>query len=65
MLVLRRKKDEKIVIDGNIVITVLEVRKNTVRLGIEAPEEILILRSELIVPLPPDDSGATNSDAVG
>ena len=37
MLVLTRKPGEKIVVDGGIVLTVLEVRGNKVRLGIEAP----------------------------
>jgi carbon storage regulator len=47
MLVLSRKKGESVVIDRGIRITVLEVRGNTVRLGIEAPEAISVLRGEL------------------
>ena len=47
MLVLSRKKDEKIVIGENIVITVVEVRGSIVRIGIEAPKEIKVLRGEL------------------
>lgn len=47
MLVLSRKKNEKIVIDGNIVITVVEVRGDKVRLGIEAPKDVPIHRSEI------------------
>ena len=47
MLVLSRKKNESIVIDGNIVVTVVEVRGDKVRLGIEAPREIEIHRSEV------------------
>jgi carbon storage regulator len=48
MLVLSRKTDESIVIDERITITVLEVRGNKIRLGIEAPKEIPIVREELI-----------------
>jgi carbon storage regulator len=48
MLVLSRKPDESIVIDEKITITVLEVRGNKIRLGIEAPKEISIMREELI-----------------
>ena len=42
MLVITRKKDEKIVIAGNIEITILGVGQNRVRIGIRAPKEIPI-----------------------
>jgi carbon storage regulator len=48
MLVLSRKPDESIVIDERITITILEVRGNKIRLGIEAPKEIPVMRAELI-----------------
>lgn len=47
MLVLSRKKNESIVIDDNIVITVVEVRGDKVRLGIQAPREVPVHRSEV------------------
>jgi carbon storage regulator len=47
MLVLTRKLNETIVIDGTIRVTLLEVRRNQVRLGIEAPDRVGILRKEL------------------
>jgi len=47
MLVLSRKKNESIVIDGVVKITVVEVRGDKVRLGIEAPREVPIHRSEV------------------
>jgi len=47
MLVLTRKTNERIVIGDNIRITVVGVRGNHVRLGIEAPPEVVILRDEL------------------
>lgn len=47
MLVLKRKTNEKIVIDGNITITVLGIEGQNVRIGIDAPQEVRILRSEL------------------
>jgi carbon storage regulator len=49
MLVLTRKNGEKIVIDGDIEITVVAVRGNQVRLGIEAPKEVSVWREELVV----------------
>lgn len=47
MLVLSRKKEEKIRIGKDIVITIVEVRCGVVRLGIDAPKEIPIKRIEL------------------
>jgi carbon storage regulator len=48
MLVLSRKKDESIVINGSIVVTIVEVRGDKVRLGIVAPREVSVHRSEVI-----------------
>ncbi len=48
MLVLSRKKGDSIVIDGGIKVTVVEVKGTTVRLGIEAPQDVAIVRSELL-----------------
>lgn len=47
MLTLTRNVGETIIIDGNIHVTVTEVRGNTVRLSIDAPREIRILREEV------------------
>jgi len=47
MLVLSRKKDEKIVIGDNISIMIVEIRGDKVRLGIEAPREISVHRREV------------------
>ncbi len=47
MLVLSRKRDEQIVIGGQIKIVVVEIRGDKVRLGIEAPKEIPVHRQEV------------------
>jgi carbon storage regulator len=47
MLVLSRKLNESIVIDGDIRVTVVSIHGNQVRLGIQAPESVPILREEL------------------
>ncbi len=47
MLVLSRKKNESIVIDNNITITVVEIRGDKVRLGIVAPKDVPVHRQEV------------------
>lgn len=47
MLVLSRRTNESIVINGNITVTVLEIRGDHVRIGIDAPREITIHREEI------------------
>lgn len=48
MLVLTRKIGEKVIIGGNITVTVVETKGNKVRLAFEAPDDVRIMRSELI-----------------
>jgi len=47
MLVLSRQRDESIIIGDNIVITVVDIRGDKVRLGIEAPKEVPVHRQEV------------------
>lgn len=47
MLVLSRKESEKIMLGDSIVLTIVRVSGDRVRLGIEAPSDMLILRTEL------------------
>jgi carbon storage regulator len=63
MLVLSRKLGEKIFIGENICITVVDVDRGKIRLGIEAPREVPIFRKEL---LPPEGApvDATKSHAL-
>jgi carbon storage regulator len=48
MLVLSRKLNEKIVIDGGIVVTVVKIDRNQVRIGIEAPDQVRVFREEIM-----------------
>ncbi len=48
MLVISRKLNEKIKIGENIEIYIISIDKNQVKIGIEAPKEVTILRGELI-----------------
>lgn len=47
MLVLSRKKDETIIIGDNIKVMVIDIRKDKVRLGIEAPRDVSVHRREV------------------
>ena len=52
MLILTRRSGESLRISDNIVVTVLEIRGNQVRVGIDAPKEMAVLREELLEPAP-------------
>ena len=47
MLILSRKLNESIIIDGKIVVKVLRIDKDTVKLGIQAPSELPVHREEI------------------
>lgn len=47
MLVLSRKQNESIVINDDITIVVVDIRGDTVRLGVEAPKEVPVYRREV------------------
>lgn len=48
MLVLTRRTDERIVVGDDIVITILGIEGDKVKLGIDAPRDVAILRDELV-----------------
>jgi carbon storage regulator len=52
VLVLSRRENERILLGDNIVVTVVRLSGDRVRLGIEAPASVLILRGELEKPQP-------------
>ena len=62
MLVLTRKHQEKIQIGENVTITILKVKGRTVRLGIEAPKQVRVVRGEL-PRLPGEDVGSSTVTA--
>ena len=61
MLVLRRKVGERIIVDGVISISVLAVEGERVKIGINAPPDITIVREELLRALTSDTPSASTS----
>ena len=57
MLVLSRKKDEKIVIGDQITLMVIDIRGDKVRLGIEAPKDVAVHRQEVYEAIQREASG--------
>ena len=57
MLVLSRKEGESIVIQGRIVVSVLNVRGHRVRLGIQAPHDIVVHRREVLEAIMSEETG--------
>ena len=55
MLVLSRKKNERIMIGEDIVLTIVDVRGDKVRIGIEAPSHVPVHRQEIYVALQQED----------
>lgn len=63
MLVLTRRQSESIVIQGDITITVLEIAGERVKLGVNAPAHVLILRQELCEAVKAENLAAARSAA--
>lgn len=65
MLALSRKKGEAIVIDNNIEISVIDVRGDQIKIGIQAPKEVSIYRKEVYMQIQEENKAALNNDAKG
>jgi carbon storage regulator len=65
MLVLSRHRDESIMIGDNIVITVVDVRGDKVRLGIDAPTDIPVHRQEVYEAIQREKNAKKDQNAVG
>ena len=64
MLALSRKKNEALVINNNIEITVLEIKGEQVKLGISAPREVPVYRKEVYVQIQDSNKEAVNVDGM-
>lgn len=59
MLVLTRKAKQQIQVGPDITITILQVKGQNVRVGIEAPRDVCVLRTEVAAKMPADSSNPT------
>ncbi len=64
MLALTRKKNEAIVINNNIEVTILEVKGDQVKIGISAPKEVPVYRKEVYLQIQEANKEAINLDGI-
>lgn len=64
MLVLKRKSGESLLIGDNIEVRIIEVEEGKVKIGIEAPKDVTILRSEVIEAAKEENKAALSSKIV-
>ena len=63
MLVLTRKRGEKIVVGDDIVITILDIKGDAIRIGVDAPSGVRIQRHEVIAAIAEANVAAAEADA--
>lgn len=64
MLALTRKKGESLVVNNNIEITVLEIRGDQIKIGIQAPKEVPIYRKEVYLQIQKENEEAIGIDGL-
>ena len=64
MLALSRKKNEALIINNNIEITILEIKGEQVKLGISAPKEVPVYRKEVYIQIQEANKEAVNTDGI-
>ena len=64
MLALSRKKDEAIVINNNVEITIIEIKGDQVKLGISAPKSVPIYRKEVYLQIQEANQASANEGAM-
>lgn len=64
MLALSRKKNEAVIVNNNVEITILEVKGDQVKIGISAPKEVPIYRKEVYLQIQEANKEAVNADGM-
>lgn len=65
MLILTRRVGERIVINDEIVITIVEAGRDSVRIGVEAPRSVTVHRHEVWEQIASENEAARNADTTG
>ena len=58
MLILSRRKDESVIIDGRIEVAVVDIKGDQVKLGIKAPREVKVFRNEVFQAIQAENKAA-------
>lgn len=64
MLALSRKKNEALIVNNNVEITILEIKGEQVKLGITAPREVPVYRKEVYVQIQDSNKESVNVDGM-
>ena len=64
MLALSRKKNEAIIVNNNVEITILEVKGDQVKIGITAPKEVPVYRNEVYIQIQEANKEAVNVEGI-
>lgn len=64
MLALSRKKNEAIIINNNVEVTILEVKRDQVKIGITAPKEVPVYRKEVYLQIQEANKEAVNVEGM-
>ena len=61
MLILSRRKDESVVIDGRIEVSVVDIKGDQVKLGIKAPKDVKVYRNEVFLAMQAENRAAASA----
>lgn len=64
MLALSRKKNEAIIVNNNVEITILEVKGDQVKIGITAPKDVPVYRKEVYMQIQEANKASVNADGM-
>ena len=64
MLILTRKLGESIIIDDNVQISVIEINKNNIKIGVNAPRDLPIYREEVYLKIKAENTQASSSGII-